>query len=333
MLQIISNSNPGFLELWCKSEIDFGNCTPMYSSGIRSFEKEVLSKFGMRDYSFIVIDELETVALVPLYSMRSKEGILSFAYGEEYLRAPLLRMNLIQSKFYEIMKFIMNNIENISRANHISQYLLMVDAGCGYDDILVKQIKEFGFNDESTISVVNDLSLDVSLLWRNLRKSYKSLINRSAKDLSCSIVCSKNYSFNECENYRELHTLASGRATRNIQSFYAIYEMIRLGKAILVLIKELNGTSIAAHIFFTNAASALYASSAVHRENNKAIGAGHYAIWQAMMWLKNAGCNMLDMGQLRIGVEQTDKEKSIAHFKKGFGGKETASFRGRKLLR
>jgi hypothetical protein len=332
MLRIILNSEPAYLNLWRQSEEDFSNCTPMYCSGARSFEKEVLSIFGIQDYSFIVTNDKRIVALVPLYSMVSEEGIFSFAYGREYLRAPLLPIDLIQSKFREIMEFIMSNIDRLSKAKQISQYLLMVDSGCGYRDDEVQYLKELGFNDESTISVVNDLSLAIPVLWRNLRKSYKSLINRAAKDFTCSIISSQNYSFSECENYRELHGLASGRATRNIQSFYTIYEMVRLGKAILVLIKERNGTSIAAHLFFVNAKSALYASSAVHREKTKGVGAGHYALWQAILRLKSLGCVSLDMGQLRVSAEQTDKERSIAHFKRGFGGEEVVTFRGRKLF-
>jgi hypothetical protein len=331
-LQIITAFDPDFLKLWRKSEDSFGNCPPMYCSAIRSFEKEVMSKFGMRDYSFIVTNEEGVIALVPLYSMEIDSSIRYFAYGSEYLRAPLLRRDLIKTKFHEVMKFIMGNIERLAIKNEVSQYLLMVDAGCEYDHHVVDHIKEFGFDDDSTVSIVNDLSREISALWRNLRKSYKSLINRAAKDFTCSIINYENYSFSDCENYRELHGLASGRATRNIQSFYEIYEMIKLGKAILVLIKENNGATVAAHIFFINAKSALYASSAVHREITKGEGAGHYALWQAILWLKNRGYIRLDMGQLRVGSVQTDKENSIAHFKKGFGGVEVVTFRGRKLF-
>ena len=96
---------------------------------------------------------------------------------------------------------------------------------------------------------------------------------------------------------------------------------IRAGHGVLVEAHQDN-RPIAFAVIITFRAGAYYASSC--KDPNLPLPSMHLLQWEAIKWLKAHGVQHYDIGVQHFGPTWThvpsDKELSIAHFKRGFGG-------------
>lgn len=333
-MKIIHTDNNDFDKCWGKGLLRISGLTPMYSLSVRRFDLELFSSTLERDDSFIVLsDSGEAVALVPLYCFKDISRISEYRYGREYLRSPLIYGSPYTKEYEKIQKYVFAYIENLAEKNKVKAHKTMIEGielleGRHYYNYLT----DFGYIDESSVCHLIDTSRDIKELWADVRKSYKHLINRADKNYVYETISAQNYDFDRCEDYRKLHFKASGRQTRSLESFYLMYKMIEDNQAFLIIAKGKDGSTAAAQLFYYSKDYSLYASSAINPDLPADSGAGHLAIWQGIVTAKRLGLRFLDMGQLRISSNISEKEKNIALFKKGFGGNTVTVFRGTKIF-
>ena len=324
----------GFDKYWVNGLAKISGATPMYSLGVRQFDHETFANTLKQDDSFVVLsDSGEILALVPLYCFKDETGILEYRYAGEYLRAPLID-GISSSKRYEkTQKFVFAYIENLAKEKEVRSHKAMIEGvelveGRHYHNYLT----DYGYNDESSVCQLIDSSKDIDFLWADIRKSYRPLINRAEKNFSYEMVSFDNYSFDKCEEYRKLHLKAAGRQTRNIKSFYLMYDMVKNKQAFISFVREKSNQMVAAHFFYVFGAYCLYASSAIDPDMPSDCAIGHLGMWQGIKAARHMGCRFIDMGQLRLTSNPSDKEMNIALFKKGFGGYTVTVFRGTKAF-
>lgn len=153
--------------------------------------------------------------------------------------------------------------------------------------------------EEKYFYVINLIQANIK---KNLRKSYKSLVNR--RD---GIIFSPTI-----KNLKELHLKVSGRKTRSDETWDIQQEMIDVGEGFVVeLYKE--GTLLSAAFFMKNQWSCYYACAASIKGVNS-----HPVIWAAIEYCKAEGLERFELGEK---LEGTEKEKNISMFKAGFGAK------------
>ena len=101
---------------------------------------------------------------------------------------------------------------------------------------------EYNFVDTSTTDCLIDLKLEEKDLWKNLRKSYKGLINSILKndEFEIVIVDKNNADYELHELYRELHAKCAGRITRVKETFDKQFEMLENDCASLIGLKYKN---------------------------------------------------------------------------------------------
>lgn len=332
MMKVIHTWDDEFDAHWRDGLMKIPGATPMYSSGVRKYDNELFSGHLKRDDSFIVLsDSAEVVALVPLYCFEDESGILQYRYSGEYLRSPIIHDSPYIKEYEKLQKFIFTYIEELAKKNSVSNHKAMIEGvelieGRHYYNWLT----DFGYVDESSVCQLIDCSKNNKELWTDLRKSYKPLINKAAKNFEYETVSHSNYSFEKCEDYRKLHFKAIGKQTRSKESFHLMYEMIKNNEAFVGFIKQKDERPVAAHVFFVLNKYCLYASSAVDPELSSNSGIGHMGLWQAIVTAHNMGCRFIDMGQLWINPNPSEKERNIALFKRGFGGRTVTVFRGTK---
>lgn len=307
----------------------------MYSLSVRQFDRDKFSHDLKRDDSFIVLsDSGEVIALVPLYCFENEEGVLVYRYEREYLRSPLIYGSPYTKEYEKIQKYVFAYIENLAEKNKVKAHKTMIEGielleGRHYYNYLI----DFGYIDESSICQLIDTSRDIEELWTDVRKSYKHLINRADKNYVYETISAQNYDFDRCDDYRKLHFKASGRQTRSLESFYLMYKMIEDNQAFLSIVRGKDGSIAAAQLFYYSKDYSLYASSAINPDLPADSGVGHLALWQGIIEANRMGLRFLDMGQLRISSNVSEKEKNIALFKKGFGGRTVTVFRGTKSFK
>ena len=82
-------------------------------------------------------------------------------------------------------------------------------------------------------SVKINLSEDKQILLKNLRKSYKPLINKGLRNFTHTLLTSDNISISDIENFRQLHYEVSGRRTRSHASWLLQYDAIKNKQAFM----------------------------------------------------------------------------------------------------
>jgi len=136
------------------------------------------------------------------------------------------------------------------------------------------------------------IPLESDLLHADLRKSYKSLINKRAP-VDCRV-----------SELHEIHAQEAGRETRPQETWDIQQEMCNKGQAFCLR------TDKAAALFLYNDQVCYYGVAASSEES-------HPIIWAAMQRAKELGCKWFDMGEQ---VFTDDKAGNISKFKRGFGG-------------
>lgn len=136
---------------------------------------------------------------------------------------------------------------------------------------------------------------------QNIRKSYKSLVNKTD-----GIIFSPSV-----RNLQLLHRKVAGRTTRSDKTWDIQQEMIECGEAFVVELYK-DGTLISAALFYKNKYCCYYACAASLTCVNS-----HAVIWSAIEFCKAEGLKRFELGEK---IEGTEKEKNISKFKSGFGG-------------
>ena len=172
-----------------------------------------------------------------------------------------------------------------------------------------------------------ELSRAEEELKRNIRKSYKSLINWGHKHLRVEIHDQASTSAPEkMEEFRELHIAAAGRVTRPKATWDVLTEMITCGEAFLVL-GYYEEKLVTGAFFSQNDKVACYGVGASNREMfDKPLS--HCIIWTGILKAKENGCSFFDVGEQFFPCQMetvTKKEADISKFKSGFGGAPAAT--------
>jgi len=137
-------------------------------------------------------------------------------------------------------------------------------------------------------------------LRKNVRKSYKSLINKTD-----GIFFSPSI-----RGLQNLHLKVAKRKTRSDKTWDIQQEMIDSGEAFVVEL-YLKGTLVSAALFYKNEYCCYYACAASLKGINS-----HPVIWSAVEFCKEEGLKRFELGEK---LEGDKKEKNISMFKSGFG--------------
>lgn len=174
----------------------------------------------------------------------------------------------------------------------------------------------------ATLAVSHELYVD--LAWpmeeirRNMRKSYKSLINAGQKLWTIEVIDAiENNVFNE---FRELHCQVAGRVTRSLATWNLQEQAIKDKNAFLVILRNQAGIMVGGGLFYHSNSEGLYAVGAYDRSLFE-FPLGHVVQIKAIEKMKELGLKWYKIGTRPYdgdGQVSTDKEMSIGRFKEGF---------------
>ncbi len=176
-------------------------------------------------------------------------------------------------------------------------------------------------------SRIIDLKQDEIELKKSLRKSYHSLINWGLKEMKIQIFDKNNISWEVMDKFRTLHISEAKRETRSIRTWKKQLEAIERGLAFCIT-AELKKELVSA-AFFSCANNLSYYGSSASRRDLFEKPITHALIWQAILESKKKGASFFDIGTTYlndVNSQMTEKEKNIAYFKDGFGGKLTLDY-------
>lgn len=314
----------GMIQEFClKNEFS----TWAYLPNFLQFQKEYVDDRFEKDVSFLVVENKNILAALPLFVEKDKVRTLSCGGG--YLRGPLIKNNLESKVQKNILKKIFSEIDLIAQENQIDKVMMLLDPlskTMGFNLLL-----EFGFLDSSINTNIVNLQLDIPILWKSLRKSYQSIINKGKRTYKVVIVDYKDPKYDLHEKYRILHHKCAGRVTRPITTFDLQYEMIQDDNAVLIGL-EFENKFVAFSYFFHHNRSIYYASSSDDPEYEFPVPYEHIIIWSAIEYYKLRGFDDFEIGWQFFNANMfdtvSDKEIQISFFKRGFGGDNYTLYRG-----
>ena len=174
------------------------------------------------------------------------------------------------------------------------------------DDDLIEGYRSASWTMEQHQTQVIDLA---NLTWRDVRKSYHSLIHRAAEDFAIEEMLP-----GAMLTYQSLHGAANGGAVRPDQTFEIQEQWLKDGYGLLIGAHNYKTVGFAAFAYWITYQNCAYYASGPSVQPN----VQHAVLWHSLVLLKARGFRLAELGQIDGA---TEKEKNIGIFKQGFGGK------------
>ena len=119
------------------------------------------------------------------------------------------------------------------------------------------------------------------------------------------------------DEYQNFHTRIAGRTTRPQASWNIMFETVASGSGELSLGHDNTGSLVSATLVIDSDRVSQYASAVYDRAKfDKPIG--HWPVFDAILRAKKRGKYQFDLGDIPAAGTASDKELSIAIFKRGF---------------
>ncbi len=168
------------------------------------------------------------------------------------------------------------------------------------------------------IHAVVDVSSGHDAIRRNLRDSYRSLVNWGRRQLRMEYVNAENPDRKMFDAYRSFHSAIAGGAARSDAYWNIYWEEVTSSRGELSLGFLEDGELVAGTLIAEVPGTAYYASGVYDRSRfDKPLG--HFPLFDAMVRAGERGIARFDLGEIfPKGGDVSDKEVKIGFFKKGF---------------
>ena len=185
-------------------------------------------------------------------------------------------------------------------------------------------LKKKNFKVKQNFSMFINLREKTENLRKNLRKSYKSLINKEKK--KNKILFSNQKIFNEkhFNDWINLYNSALLRGGKKLDvESIKIKEKALKNNDVLISLAYDEKNLLGGMTFNINKYYASYSAAANNTiiEKDRSRGVGHLLLWEAILELKRSKHSFLDLGSFGENI-QNEKLKNINKFKRGFGPHE-----------
>jgi len=286
----------------------------------------------VHDFSFIITRDHKPVGICFL-PVENVENVKSISLNNGYIPAPLFKDKKTE-------KIIFEYIHNICKDNKISQVKLSSDPNLEFNlPNKFNLFKQYNYLETNSLNATIDLLQNKEELWKNLSKSFKSLINKYTKNTkhTLHIMNQSNADISIIKSFWKLHCDIAGEYAREFDLFNAQFKLIEKGYASLYFIKD-NEEIISYSLFFHYNNFVTYVSS-VSKDIEDKPPLSHFILWNATVNFKDLGNTLIQYGQpssysLFSGIDDmsSQKELLIASFKRNMGAQITTLYRGIKYF-
>lgn len=162
-----------------------------------------------------------------------------------------------------------------------------------------------------------DLSRPEEALRRDVRDSYRSLINWGRRNLRLVYVNAENPDRSLIDDYADFHARTAGRTVHGDATWAALFGHIAAGAGEATMGYLDGGELVASSMVVDGDLTALYFSAVYDRDRfDKPMG--HWPLFDAMVRAKARGRRYFDLGEFFAQGTAGEKEYNIGFFKKGF---------------
>jgi hypothetical protein len=290
-----------------------------------------VEQWGLVDKSFSVMQANRMVATMPLQFNPASKVIASTGWGG---CGPVLAAGLSHKQRAAILATMLNNAERLGRelgAERFEFWLSPVTRTSIQARWGVNPFVFFGFEDNSGVSQVIDLSLSEEELWRGVSETARHAI-RKAKD--AGFVIEEAPWPEMLDEYYDVHTetyTRTGVPPHPKAYFEGIArEMWPSRHSVLWVARDRQGYPAAFHnaVWFRDGA---FYHTACSKGEALEGGANYLLFWHALLAAKASGIRWYDCGEIAPG-QASDKRQGLTTFKTKFGGEPHRFFKCAKQL-
>ena len=306
------------------------NVSINYTSWFLKYIEVLNAKSRIQNYTFVIYQNDTPIAIVPLY-LENIENNWQISMGQEPVFAPVFSKKIGKSELTRYYKYLLLEVDKLAKTFKCKlarfQYSPLL-----YNEFSYNYYKDFGFIEDITFpdwyifkakySYIIDLNQSVDYLYKAVRKSYKSLINKTRRETKCYILDDSNFNQILFDRYVALYISVKGQR-RSSSAFSLDAIAIKQGLEVLIIC-EYNNILVGTIGLHTYNKKARYNSSVQDLKVDRAIFPNHFLLWQAILYLNNNGFNQFEIGEQVTNsdsVNVSDKDKNLSHFKAGWGGK------------
>jgi hypothetical protein len=269
------------------------------------------------DLSFAVLDA--DSAVVAVVGGR-KDGVLgSFGQPLGWLSAAGVSAGLLRNAVGEAL----GELRQLLKSDDVHGAALLAASPAVVRDNLAGGLLSLGFTPDPFFMGCIDLTLAEEAIERGLRKGHRQQVKWGRSHLELVLVDQRNADVGLLRRYRQLHAEVAGRVTRGEESWHAMDELIRSGKGRLVL-SSLDGELVGGTLVLDAGQTAYYGSGAYRREHfDKPLA--HWPLLAAILASRASGLLRFDLGDVTPRPADSDKDRNIIRFKRGFSSDVTSA--------
>lgn len=302
------------------------NFNPIYQRDFYLYQKEycISNKSLLSEKSFLIFKNKKVVCgAIFLLTKSPNTNNPEINFGNNFPGIILISdefsgdsIKVLQSKIHSLLELANKIIFTIPMNNILNK---------GYESILNK----FKFTQEIIWSKSIYTNKKDEYLWRDIRKSYKSPINRGLKEQSFQIIDKFNLDEKKFKQIKDLHFKISGRKTRSDKSWDLQYSAIKndSGFALTSFGEDKNDLYSAVYFYKTNHHA--YYGTGLYTDYSKKYLYGYSIIWKAIVYCLERNitlCELDDNVKFKWISDIDKKLVDISFLKGGFGGNLSAKF-------
>lgn len=332
-LVMVEASAPDFQVMWDAFVSDHGNLGPFYTRTRLEHCVCRAELSGGRNCSFLVRLRGACVGIVPLVLEETTKGrFFSSAGGFNTLYAPYISPSLGLRERKKVQDHVFEEIDRLAAVHDVKAACMTIDPHQSLTEDSYNWLCRYGYLDCTITTHIVDLAQNLEMLKARRRRRYKSLINKGLREFKFTVVDQAQYDRTVFDAYVAMHEKAAGRKTRSQTTFEKQDVALRKGEASLIA-ATYQGKFVHLTFFHHLNGYAYYSSSADDPDFAlPGLPTGPAMMWYAIEHFKAAGFKCLETGWQPLGPQLFDppsrKQLDIAFFKEGFGGRNTALFRG-----
>jgi len=282
-------------------------------------------RWGLKDYSFGVMNAGQLIAVVPLQYSPNADVLASSGWGGS---GPVLLGDITPKQRENTLKFVLDHCKKLAtfcEASKIVYSVSPVTQTALAQRWGVNWFEMIGMKDASKLTQVIDLSRSENELWTGLSELAKRKI-RKAKNSGYS--AEKVSWVDNIDQYYEIHTQnyhRTGESPHPKEYFCGIaHNLSNDGYSVLFRALDKKGIVSAFHNMARFRGGAYYHTGCSTPDAAES-GVNYLLFWEAMLGAKKMGVRWYDAGWI-FPYGATEKQKGLTHFKTRFGGDVHRSF-------
>ena len=327
------SDNADFCNQW-SIYLNENHLGPLYCLEFIEFLHTISKSGDIDNKSFIITSKGKPVAIVPVI-VESYENRMQISSRGGYIPIWHISGGYGEKTRKKIKKIIDGYFSEIVKQNNVSAVHNMICPLSEFrNQAYYNRLTDEGYLDMSSSTIIIDLQIDEKLLWSNVRKSYRNLINTTNAAFKCCTLDGHNFEGELFNKFPLLYKKAAGFEVYGQNGWKIVADMIKNGHGVISFVETNSGQIAGAAFFMVNNGKAYYTMGATSPEVvDEAIG--HLYIWKSIKYFIDKAYSYLELGWQDVSCQllhqPSPKEVNIAMFKRGFGGIRVPLFRGVKF--